>query len=139
MKEHQSVSLHIRRGDYLAKISLQVLGLMPMEYYTKGIDYISSKKANTVYYIFSDDINWVKENLKIDNARFVSGNIAKTHIEDLYLMSQCKHHIIANSSFSWWGAWLNDDQDKIVIAPKQWFNKGPQDTQDLIPGTWIKM
>ncbi len=139
MKEHQSASLHIRRGDYLAKISLEVLGLMPMEYYSKGIEYISSKRTNIVFYIFSDDINWAKENLKIDNAVFVSGNVAKTHIEDLYLMSQCKHHIIANSSFSWWGAWLNDDPDKIVIAPNQWFNKGPQDTQDLIPGTWIKI
>ena len=137
--QQQSVSLHIRRGDYLAKISLQVLGLMPIEYYNRGIDYISSKTPEPVFYVFSDDINWAKENLRIENAVFVSANISKNHVEDLYLMSQCKHNIIANSSFSWWGAWLNSNVEKIVIAPNQWFNAGPKDTQDLIPENWIKL
>jgi hypothetical protein len=134
-----SVALHIRRGDYLAKISLEVLGLMPAEYYHSAVSIINDKITNPTYYIFSDDINWAKENLHLPNAIYVSVNITKTHFEDMYLMSQCRHNIIANSSFSWWAAWLNNNPDKIVIAPKKWFNKGPKDTQDLIPESWIKI
>ena len=139
MGQQDSIALHIRRGDYLAKVSLQVLGLMPIEYYKKAIELLSSKVSDPVFHIFSDDIGWAKGNLKIDNAVFVSGSITKHHIEDLYLISRCKHHIIANSSFSWWGAWLNNNPEKIVITPKKWFNKGPKDTQDLIPDEWIKI
>ena len=139
MSQQNSIALHIRRGDYLAKVSLHVLGLMSIEYYKKAIELLSSKVNDPVFYIFSDDIGWAKENLKIDNAVFVSGSITKHHIGDLYLMSRCKHHIIANSSFSWWGAWLNNNPEKIVITPKKWFNKGPKDTQDLIPDEWIKI
>ena len=94
---------------------------------------------NPIFYFFSDDIDWVKENLQMPEATFVSNSITKNHFEDLYLMSQCKHNIIANSSFSWWGAWLNDNPAKIVIAPKKWFNTGPKDTQDLIPGSWLQL
>ena len=139
MNQQHSVALHIRRGDYLAKVSLQVLGLVPIEYYKKSIALLSSKINDPVFYIFSDDIGWARENLKIDSAVFVSGSITKHHIEDLYLMSRCKHNIIANSSFSWWGAWLNNNPNKIIIAPRKWFNKGPKDTQDLLPDEWIKI
>ncbi len=99
-----SVALHIRRGDYLAKISLEVLGLMPVEYYHSAIRIIDEKVTNPAYYVFSDDINWAKENLHLPNATYVSGEISTTHFEDFYLMSQCRHNIIANSSFSWWAA-----------------------------------
>ena len=139
LSTQNSVSIHIRRGDYLAKISLEVLGLLPSDYYSRGIELIRSKIPDPVFYFFSDDINWVKDHLQISQATYVSTNIAKTHIEDLYLMSRCKHNIIANSSFSWWGAWLNNSPDKIVIAPGKWFNKGPKDTQDLVPDEWIKI
>jgi len=139
LKNKNSVSIHIRRGDYLAKVSLEVLGLLPLEHYQNGIELINSKIDAPSFYFFSDDIQWAKKNFQIPNATFVSGNISKDHIEDLYLMSQCRHNIIANSSFSWWGAWLNDNPDKIVVAPKKWFNRGPKDTQDLLPEKWIKI
>ena len=139
LKEQNSVSIHVRRGDYLAKVSLEVLGLIPLEHYQHAIELINSKIPNPSFYFFSDDIQWVKENFPIPNATYVSGDIGNNHVEELYLMSQCKHNIIANSSFSWWGAWLNNNPDKIVVAPKNWFNKGPKDTQDLIPQGWLKI
>ena len=137
IKNQNSVSIHIRRGDYLAKITLNVLGLIPIDHYLRAIELIKLKINNPVFYFFSDDINWVKENFSFPDAVYVSDHISKNHIEDLYLMSQCRHNIIANSSFSWWGAWLNNNPGKIVIAPKNWFNKGPKDTYDLYPDNWI--
>ena len=135
-----SVSVHIRRGDMENDpVTTGHHGIMPLSYYKKGIEIIRSKIANPQFYFFSDDINWVKENFNDLKPTFVSGEISQTHFEDLYLMSQCHHNIIANSSFSWWGAWLNKNPDKIVIAPKIWFIKGPKDTQDLLPEKWIKI
>jgi len=139
INNENSISVHIRRGDYLAKISMEVLGLLPIEYYQNAISLMKSKVNTAKLYFFSDDIEWVKENFNIPDAEFISGSITSNHIEDLYLMSQCHHNIIANSSFSWWGAWLNNNPDKIVIAPGKWFNKGPKDTQDLVPPGWIKI
>ena len=112
-------------------------GIIPVEYYLKAVDLIKAKTSEIKLLIFSDDIEWAKKHFKFPNTEFVSGDISETHFEDLYLMSVCKHNIIANSSFSWWGAWLNENPDKIVIAPKNWFNKGPKDTYDLYPEGWI--
>jgi hypothetical protein len=135
-----TVSIHIRRGDFSKKAETNLYhGILSSDYYKQAIEIISSKINSPKFYIFSDDINWAKENLIVPEAVYASGQISKTHFEDLYLMSQCHHNIIANSSFSWWGAWLNDNPEKIVIAPKNWFNKGPKDTQDIIPGDWIKI
>lgn len=139
LKNETSVSVHIRRGDYLTKISQEILGTLPISYYQQAIEVIKSKISNSTFYFFSDDIDWAKSNFQIPNAIFVSNSLTKNHFEDLYLMTQCQHNIIANSSFSWWGAWLNDNPNKIVIAPERWFNKGPKDTQDLIPEGWIKI
>jgi len=139
LKNQNSVSIHIRRGDYLAKVSLEVLGLLPLEYYQDAIALINSYMTDPFFYFFSDDIDWAKENFDIPNSTYMSGNITKSHIEDLYLMSQCNHNIIGNSSFSWWGAWLNNNPEKNVIATKKWFNKGPKDTQDLLPEDWLKV
>ena len=134
------VSVHIRRGDMVTDpLAAERHGVMPISYYQKGIEILKSKISNPQFYFFSDDINWVKENFNNNDATFVSGEISNTHFEDLYLMSQCGHNIIANSSFSWWGAWLNNNPGKIVIAPNKWYNSGPQDTQDLIPSTWIRI
>lgn len=135
-----SVSVHIRRGDMKNDpVMAERHGVMPLAYYQKSIEIIRSKTSAPHFYFFSDDINWARENFKGADASFVSGEISKTHFEDLYLMSQCRHNIIANSSFSWWAAWLNTNPDKIVIAPNKWFNSGPQDTEDLIPSNWIRI
>ncbi len=133
-----SVSVHIRHGDMKKdSASRDYHGVLPIDYYKKSIAIIQSKIRQPTFYFFSDDINWVKENLSFPDAVYVSDNITKNHLEDIYLMSQCRHNIIANSSFSWWGAWLNDNPGKMVIAPKNWFNKGPKDTYDLYPVDWM--
>ena len=140
IRSTNSVSVHIRHGDLKSDpAAAERHGVMPLSYYQKCIEIIRSKISNPHFYFFSDDINWARENFKEQDMSFVSGEISKTHFEDLYLMSQCGNNIIANSSFSWWGAWLNNNPNKIIIAPNKWFNSGPQDTQDLLPEEWIKI
>lgn len=134
-----SVSVHIRRGDYKNPATVEIHGMLEAGYYNKAIQLISQKTPGACFYFFSDDMNWVKENLPVENAVYVSGVMSQTHIEDFYLMSQCKHNIIANSSFSWWAAWLNNTPGKIVVAPENWFNKGPRDTYDLYPKDWLSI
>lgn len=132
-----SVSVHIRRGDYTNKEILKVHGLLPPSYYEQSIKFLSVEYPGSIFYFFSDDINWVKETFGQDNAVYVSGQYTQTHFEDMYLMSQCHHNVIANSSFSWWGAWLNNNPGKRVIAPKNWFNTQRRDTSDLYPEGWL--
>ncbi|HJS53457.1 MAG TPA: alpha-1,2-fucosyltransferase [Chitinophagaceae bacterium] len=140
LKNVSSVSVHVRRGDFSRDPETAAYhGTLDKSYYNSAIDLIKSKISDPVFYFFSDDINWVKENLSGTKSVYVTDKITKNHFEDLHLMNQCKHNIIANSSFSWWGAWLNNNPGKIVIAPEKWFNKGPKDTQDLIPGGWLKI
>ncbi|WP_417427757.1 alpha-1,2-fucosyltransferase [Halpernia sp.] len=136
-----SISLHIRRGDYVNNpVANLVHGTCDLNYYYKAITIIKEKIENPVFFIFSDDINWAKENLKIeDKIYFVDFNDASTNYEDLKLMSSCKHNIIANSSFSWWGAWLNNNKNKIVIAPNKWFNVDYHNATDIIPESWLKI
>jgi len=135
-----SIAVHIRRGDYTKKTFLEYHGLCPKEYYQEAMHLIQSKVQDPVFYFFSDDIPWTKDNLDIPGARYVSGNTTSTHFEDLYLMSRCRHAIIANSSFSWWGAWLNPNPGKIIIGPKNWFGpRGPKDTRDILPADWISL
>lgn len=134
-----SVSVHIRRGDYKNKKVLTLHGILDISYYQQAIETVLQQHPDAVFYFFSDDIEWVKENFAIPGAVFVSRYHSRTHFEDLHLMSLCKHNIIANSSFSWWGAWLNNNAGKMVIGPKKWFNKGPEDTQDILPGNWIRI
>jgi hypothetical protein len=133
-----SISLHVRRGDYVQnKITNQFHGLCSLKYYNNAIHYIEMKIKNIEIFVFSDDISWCKENLKYNlPIHFMDTNDAHS---DLYLMTKCKHNIIANSSFSWWGAWLNTNKEKIVIAPKQWFADQSVITQDIIPAQWIKL
>lgn len=136
-----SVSLHIRRGDYVSNPQANAVhGTCDLNYYHRAIEIIKKEIENPVFFIFSDDIDWAKENLNIDNTtHFVDFNDASTNYEDLKLMSNCKHNIIANSSFSWWGAWLNSYQSKIVITPSKWFNTDIHNPKDIIPESWLKI
>lgn len=136
-----SVSLHIRRGDYVSNPEANAVhGTCDLNYYHKAIEIIKKEIENPVFFIFSDDIDWAKENLKINSiTHFVDFNDASTNYEDLKLMSNCKHNIIANSSFSWWGAWLNSYKSKIVIAPSKWFKTDIHNCKDIIPESWLKI
>jgi hypothetical protein len=136
-----SVSLHIRRGDYISDpVTNQVHGVLGLDYYSRAVNYIASKTAQPHFFVFSDDIAWAKENLRLPfPLSFVEHNGQDKECEDLRLMCHCKHHITANSSFSWWGAWLNANPDKIVISPEKWFNDPSLDTKDLIPEYWVKI
>jgi len=128
--KYNFTSIHVRRGDYL-KLT-QEYEQLDMSYYKRAMEIIKSKN----YIIFSDDIEWCKQNLKGHNIHYANGSA----IEDLALMASCEHNIIANSSFSWWGAYLNKNPSKIVVAPSKWFGpKLPHNTKDLIPHGWIKI
>jgi hypothetical protein len=131
-----SVSLHIRRGDYTLAAEGKIA--LPIEYYYRAIDALRIRLAEPVFFVFSDDIAFAKENLPRDiRTVFVEHNDAFSSHEDLRLMSSCQHHIIANSSFSWWGAWLNPRSDKIVFAPRYWHLRADSYYPGLFPPDWI--
>lgn len=136
-----SVGIHVRRGDYVTNQGAAgVHGTCGPLYYGAAIASITGKLPNPHFFVFSDDIAWVKENLPLDPAMatYVSG-AGISDEEELMLMSRCQHTIIANSSFSWWGAWLNRNEKKIVIAPKEWFRDPSKNAPDLIPPSWIQI
>ena len=137
----ESVSLHVRRADYVQNaLTNKIHGTCDQDYYDRAIRYIAERVNHPHFFIFSDEPEWVKDNLKIGfPMTVVDCNDASRNYEDLRLMSTCKHNIIANSSFSWWGAWLNPNPDKLVITPEQWFNDKKRNTKDLIPEQWVKM
>jgi len=140
LNERQSISIHIRRGDYLQQHIKEYHGVLGQQYYQNAITKINAEISDPFYFIFSDNINWVKSNLKFEGEiRFISGELTSDHYEDFYLMSQCKHNIIANSSFSWWAAYLNQNARKKVVAPKNWFANTNLNTKDLIPESWIAL
>ncbi len=133
-----SVSLHVRRGDYINHSELG--GICDLAYYQKAIAYIREKVANPHFFVFSNDLDWCKDNLPLNsNVTYVDFNTGEYSFRDMQLMSLCKHNIVANSSFSWWGAWLNVNPDKIVITPSRWFNNTKYDTTDIIPHSWYKI
>jgi hypothetical protein len=133
-----AVSIHIRRGDYTNDHWNGILNVIKDEkYYVDAMAYIGQKVGDPRYFVFSDDMQWVKQNLKMDDCTYVDNNKYKSSYVDMYLMSLCKHNIIANSTFSWWGAWLNSHEDKIVIMPHKWMNNS--DCRDIFPQQWVKM
>lgn len=141
MAETNSISVHIRRGDYVSdRKTRESHGVCSLNYYTSCVNEMARKVSSACFYIFSNDPQWVLDNLKFDFPKVVvseSGNLKD--YEDMYLMSRCKHNIIANSSFSWWGAWLNSNKNKTVFAPDKWFLKKDWNYQDVVPPQWVKM
>lgn len=135
-----AVSLHVRRGDYANNPKTTAThGLCSMDYYLSAIQHVVDRVENPHFFVFSDDIPWVKDNLKINfPCHYIGHNQGDESYNDMRLMSLCKHHIIANSSFSWWGAWLNPSLEKIVVSPKRWFAI-EKDALDLIPQTWVRL
>ncbi len=136
-----SVSIHVRRGDYVTVSKTnQVHGTCGPAYYEQAIKEIAAAVNDPVFFFFSDDIAWVKENIKTSwPSYYVDNNDDDHNYEDMRVMSSCKHHIIANSSFSWWGAWLNASKEKRVIAPSKWMNDPSVNTEDLVPASWIRI
>ncbi len=133
-----SISIHIRRGDYVKNKKTHALhGTCSLDYYYKAIKTIQEKIKNPHFFIFSDDISWAQENLKMNFPFTLVKGADIKDVEEVILMSKCKHNIIANSTFSWWGAWLNSNHNKIVIAPKPWFNISTINTKDLLPSSWL--
>lgn len=138
IKITDSIGLHVRRGDYVTNLEANsVHGICGLDYYKKSVQYITEKVKKPVFYIFSDDINWCKENFDfIENKVFVSDT--ESAIDDLMLMCSCKHNVIANSSFSWWGAWLNQNKTKIVVSPVNWIKNNPNNLK-WVPDTWAQL
>ena len=136
----RSVAIHIRRGDYIShKKTSQIMSVCSMEYYKRAINFIENLFKEPVFYIFSDDPDWATTHFKfLDRKTIISHNKSENSYVDMQLMSYCKHQIIANSTFSWWGAWLNPDPEKTVIAPRKWFCNGFDDGE-LIPPRWIRL
>lgn len=151
MQAQHSVAIHVRRGDYTSATYSSFFGGLPESYYAEAMDLLRHRVGNPIFYFFSDDMVWCKSNVAVGDAEFVEHNTGADAYKDLLLMASCKHNIIANSTFSWWGAWLNNNPGKVVIAPRQWFKsnflekKEPvypsrvYNTKDLIPESWIRL
>jgi hypothetical protein len=146
IKAVNAVCVHVRRTDYVSDPATnQFQGLCPLEYYREAVRLIASRVSKPRFFVFSDEPDWAQANLELEGPTiFVTGNDLEKGYEDLRLMALCRHHIIANSSFSWWGAWLSNSKG-IVVAPKKWFkstkwlNNTELDTSDLIPTGWFRL
>ena len=135
IQNSNSVAVQIRRSDYLK--FKHKFHICDAEYYQKAIAYIAQKIKKPKFFFFSQDMAWIKENILCPFEHiYVDINHGKDSPWDLWLMKNCKHNIIANSTFAWWGAWLNENENKIVIAPKEWFSDG--ETIDILPPTWLR-
>lgn len=135
-----SISLHVRRGDYISDSATRsIMDVCSIDYYRKAIKYIVEQVEAPVFFIFSDDIAWVKKELDIKfPCTFVEHNRTEESYIDMQLMSLCRHNIIANSSFSWWGAWLNSNSQKIVVAPKRWFRREDKELS-IVSKQWVRL
>ncbi len=137
-----AVSLHIRRGDYVSNPKANAVhGTCSLEYYKKAAMLVAEKMpVEPVFYVFSDEPEWAKSNLALPfEVKIMDHNDGAHNYEDLRLMSACQHHIIANSSFSWWGAWLNASREKVVVAPAVWFADKSVSNPDIIPESWVRL
>lgn len=135
----EAVMVHVRRGDYVhSQSAARVHGALPLAYYERALEHVQSRVQRPRLFVFSDDIEWVRAHLRHEMpATYVTSADHETAvIDELMLMRQCRHHVIANSSLSWWGAWLSDAPGKTVIAPRQWLQSDALDLGDLIPANW---
>ena len=133
-----SVSFHIRRGDYAANpVTRAYHGLLPLSYYETAVERIAEQVSQPQFYVFSDDPDWAQTNLRLNHpVKFMAANGDARDYEDLWLLSLCQHHIIANSTFSWWGAWLCEHPDKIVYAPNRWVLNSTVNASTIVPSGW---
>jgi hypothetical protein len=140
MRLGRSVSLHVRRGDYFSvPENQQIHGSCSPAYYQHAIATVEAAVGPATWFVFSDDLAWVQQNLPVPaHVVYVDGNLDRPEW-DIHLMSQCRHHVCANSSFSWWGAWLNPHPDKLVVAPRAWFATPRLDARDLVPAGWTRV
>jgi hypothetical protein len=135
-----AVSVHIRRGDYVSHAAANKFhGLLPLEYYERAAAVITDRTKDPHFIVISDEPAWCRTHITLPGVTTFVGDTPGPGHEDMQLMSLCRHHIIANSSFSWWGAWLNARDDKIVVAPRRWFTDESRDTRDLAPESWIRL
>ena len=135
-----SCSIHIRRGDYVNDANTYVVhGVCSMDYYLRAIAAINAQFKDVTFFVFTDDIPWVKTSSLFNNTNFTIVENTDNHFEDFKLMSKCSHHIIANSSFSWWAAYLGDFPSKVVISPSKWFKNKLADRISITPKTWIQL
>jgi hypothetical protein len=136
-----SISLHVRRGDYVNDPTTnRYHGVCSLEYYRQAVEYIKARVAAPHLFVFSDDHEWCRKQMDFGlPTTFVDANSPDRGYRDMQLMARCRHHIVANSSFSWWGAWLSTWPEKIVIAPRRWFASSEHDTRDLIPERWLRL
>lgn len=134
-----SVSLHVRRGDYQKTARLQAtLGsVCTPQFYRRAVEAALSVDPSATFYIFSDDLAWVRKNLNIPRAVYIDWNRGADSWQDMMLMSRCHHHIVSNSSFSWWGAWLSNHRDGQVFCPDRWW--GNDENTDIIPANWVRI
>ncbi len=143
LSKPNAVSVHFRRGDYLTNtLANKVLGTLPMDYYKKAIAIMRRELSNPFFYVFSDDTEWVKKIFPLDDNYQIMDHFSKElNHYDMLLMSKCAHHIIANSSYSWWGAWLNPQPRKLVIAPEQWFadERLNKNSTGIVPIGWTRI
>lgn len=136
-----SVALHIRRGDYVTNpLASKFHGLCDLSYYQTAVEQLASRFPDIHVFAFSDDPVWAKKNLKLKvPVHFMEACATDEAHIDLELMTYCRHHVIANSSFSWWGAWRRSSTDQIVCAPRRWFVDAKTDTSDVVPARWIRL
>ena len=133
-----AVSLHIRRGDYLKLKNFYAL--CSPDYYFAAMTRIMKSLGDCQFFVFSDDPAWARQNIRaVSPMIFVDWNTGKSAYCDIWLMKHCKHNITANSSFSWWGAWLNENPNKLVISPRNWFAEKAANRNDIVPQSWVRL
>jgi hypothetical protein len=137
-----SAMIHIRRGDYVnLPVAAKAHGFLGLDYYQNGMRLLLENDIHTHFFVFSDDLDWAKANLPHQEkiTYIETANEKTAPIQELFLMTQCQRHLIANSSLSWWSAWLSVDQNPHIIAPKQWTNDVDKKWDDLLPSHWQRI